>query len=60
MSKKSDHITNPEKDFLRYTENKMSDKERNAFEKNLQKDPFDSEALEGLSTLSPEEIKADI
>jgi outer membrane biosynthesis protein TonB len=60
MSKKTDHITNSEKDYFRYSANEMTEKERNAFEKNLQKDAFEKDAQEGLSDLSPEQIKADI
>lgn len=47
-------------DFLRYRENKMTNKERNAFEKELQKDPFLEEAFEGLSQLGTEEVTSDI
>jgi antitoxin component of RelBE/YafQ-DinJ toxin-antitoxin module len=60
MSDKSDHINKSEKDFLRYLSNEMTEKERNAFEKNLQKNAFEEDALEGISTLSPSELKADI
>jgi TonB family protein len=35
-------------DFLRYKGNEMTNRERNAFERNLQKDPFTQEAAEGL------------
>ncbi len=37
-------------DFLRYSQDQMSEEERNAFERSLQQDPFDAEALEGLSS----------
>ncbi|MCK3684312.1 carboxypeptidase-like regulatory domain-containing protein [Maribellus sp. YY47] len=43
-------------DFRRYRANEMTPDERNAFEKELQKDPFMAEALEGLEQLSPEEM----
>jgi len=46
--------------FFRYLGQKMSDSERNAFEKELQKDPFAEEAAEGFGALSPEEVKEDI
>jgi len=46
--------------FLRYSGNRMKGKERNAFEKELQKDPFDAEAAEGLSMVTPREVKEDI
>ena len=44
-------------EFLRYTQDQMSDEERNAVERSLQQDPFAAEALEGLSSLSPEEAR---
>ena len=47
-------------DFIRYLQNKMKDRERNAFERNLQRDPFAEEALEGLEKISPEKAEEDI
>ncbi len=38
-----------EKDFQRYLNNQMSNSERNAFERYLQKNTFESEAMEGFS-----------
>ncbi len=46
--------------FLRYRGQKMSDSERNAFEKELQKDPFAEEAAEGFSALSAEDVREDM
>lgn len=46
--------------FLRYARNRMHGKERNAFERRLQKDPFEAEAAEGLSMIRPEEAEEDI
>ncbi len=46
--------------FLRYSEGKMTGKERNAFERNLQKDLFAEEAAEGFSTLSSPEAEDDM
>ena len=43
-------------DFSRYRANEMTADERNAFEKELQKNPFMADALEGMEQLSPEEI----
>ncbi len=40
----------------RYRADEMTPEERNAFEKELQKDPFLSEAFEGMEQLPPEEI----
>jgi hypothetical protein len=48
------------RDFFRYRRNEMSGEERNAFERELQRDPFAEEAAEGLNTLSPEEARADL
>lgn len=47
-------------DFKRYRANKMSEAERNAFERELQKNPFEAEAFEGLQLLSDAEIDHDI
>lgn len=38
----------------------MTGSERNAFEKELQKHPFEAEAMEGLSIISPENIEKDL
>ncbi len=43
-----------------YLSDRMSGEERNAFEKTLQKDPFAEEALEGLASLSEEELNEDL
>ena len=40
----------------RYWADEMTPEERNAFEKELQKDPFLAEAFEGMEQLSPEEM----
>ena len=58
MTSKKRHIR--EEDFQRYLENQMTDAERNAFERELQKHPFEAEALEGMQEISPEELKTDI
>ncbi|KPL25957.1 MAG: hypothetical protein AMS23_03895 [Bacteroides sp. SM1_62] len=47
-------------DFLRYSQDQMSEEERNAFERSLQQDPFAAEALEGLSSITPKEARADL
>jgi hypothetical protein len=47
-------------DFLRYRSDEMTGKEKNSFEKELQKDPFADEAAEGFSLLSPEELSKDM
>ena len=58
MTKKNKHIS--EKDFQRYLGNQMTDAERNAFERELQKHPFEAEALEGFQQISPEELSGDL
>jgi len=47
-------------DFLRYKQNKMTDRERNAFERNLQKDPFAEEAFEGFEGIDPDLSEKDV
>ncbi len=58
MTNKKLHIK--EEDFNRYLENKMTNTERNAFEKELQKHPFETEALEGFESISPKNIQKDL
>lgn len=47
-------------DFLRYRKGEMNDREKNAFERELQKDPFAEEAEEGFSGLDTAETKEDL
>jgi len=47
-------------DFLRYKQNKMTDRERNGFERNLQKDPFAEEAFEGFEGIDPDLAEMDV
>lgn len=58
MPKNRKHISN--NDFQRYLENRMTDAERNAFERELQKHPFEAEALEGLQQFPAREIQNDL
>jgi hypothetical protein len=60
MSEKSKNRKKELEDFLRYSQEQMSEEERNAFERSLQQDPFDAEALEGLSLITPEEASVDL
>lgn len=60
MSEKSKKIKSQDTDFFRYHSNRMTDRERNAFEKKLQKDPFAAEASEGFSSLDPETSERDL
>lgn len=46
--------------FLRYFMNETSSKERNTFERELQKDPFAEEAAEGFSSTDPLIAKKDL
>ncbi|MCK5567513.1 MAG: hypothetical protein KAI62_06335, partial [Actinomycetia bacterium] len=60
MSDRSKNRKKELEDFLRYSQDQMSEEERNAFERSLQQDPFDAEALEGLSSITPEEARDDL
>ena len=60
MRGKNKHTKTRLTDFLRYRENKMSDKEKNLFERELQKDPFLEEAAEGISAIEPEYTAKDM
>jgi hypothetical protein len=60
MSEKSNNRKKELEHFLRYSQDQMSEAERNAFERSLEQDPFDAEAMEGLSSISPEEARADL
>ena len=48
------------RDFLRYSKGEMSDRERNSFEKELQRDPFLADAVEGFSGITTEEAEKDL
>lgn len=60
MSDNNKHRKKELEDFLRYSENNMSGISRNSFERDLQKDPFEEEAMEGFSTTEASEIRRDI
>jgi len=47
-------------EFLKYTHGKMTDSERNTFERKLQKDPFSADAAEGFSEISSEDLSGDL
>ena len=47
-------------DFLRYSGNKMTDKEKNEFERKLQKDAFAEEVAEGFEMIKSGEVEKDI
>ncbi|MFV0592347.1 MAG: carboxypeptidase-like regulatory domain-containing protein [Draconibacterium sp.] len=58
MKKNKKHIVFD--DFRRYRADEMTPEERNAFEKELQKDPFLADALEGMEQLSAEEMSQQV
>ena len=58
MNDQNQHIS--ETDYRRYLNDEMSEVERNAFEKLLQKYPFEAEALEGLQQISAGKFEADM
>jgi hypothetical protein len=60
MAGKDKNIRTTLSGFLRYRGKEMSNSERNAFERELEKDPFAGEAAEGFSELTPEEIRNDL
>ena len=60
MKRKTENKVNSQSEFLRYRQSDMNGPESNAFEKELEKDPFASEAAEGFELAGPEEIKNDL
>jgi hypothetical protein len=46
--------------FMRYFGNNLTGREKNSFERELQKDPFAEEAEEGLFSLGPDALKKDM
>ncbi len=46
--------------IIRYLNDQMSPEDRNEFERNLQRDPFEAEALEGFSTLPQKTLLQDL
>jgi TonB family protein len=60
MSGKNKNTRKSLSEFLRYSKGEMTGKERNDFEKELQRDSFAEEAAEGFGSLSPKELLSDI
>ena len=60
MQGKNKNGNDQRSDFLRYRGNEMTDRERNAFEKSLQKDLFAKEASEGFNETDPILAQKDI
>lgn len=60
MTKKSKYIVPGFDRIMDYIHKRMGNKDRHAFEKRLQKDPFLEDAVEGLSEVSEKRAKQDI
>jgi len=60
MSEKDKNEKDQFSDLLRYRRNKMTDKEKNAFERGLEKDPFAEEASEGIEEIESGLAEEDI
>jgi TonB family protein len=60
MSERNKNGNDELSDFLRYQENRMTERERNAFERKLQTDPFAAEASEGLEETDPSIAEKDL
>ena len=58
MSAKRKHRSTNE--YLEYLKGGLSRKERYSFERDLEADPFEMEAMEGMAQLSPEELEEDL
>lgn len=58
MDNQQKHIS--EADYRRYLNGEMTGKERNAFEKLMQRYPFEAEALEGLREISADQLTRDM
>ncbi len=60
MKRKGNNNKGSLPDFIRYTRGEMTKREENAFQRQLQKDPFAEEAAEGFSEILPEEAVSDL
>ncbi|TRX70849.1 energy transducer TonB [Carboxylicivirga sp. M1479] len=61
MSKKNRHTKPHDKEaFQKYLKNEMSNIDAHNFERELLKDPFESDALDGLSTINEDDFDSDI
>jgi hypothetical protein len=47
-------------DFLHYLKDELSNQERHDLERDLEQDPFEKEAMEGLEKISPEKAEEDL
>jgi len=61
MEKRHSHKNDlSQQDFLDYLSGKLSHTEMNQVERQLMRDDFDRDAMEGLSTINPDKIKSDL
>lgn len=60
MSAKNKHKKASREEFLNYSADRMSNADRNAFEKKLQKDPFEEDAADGFSSYPGDNIEKDL
>lgn len=60
MSGNKGNMNSSIKKYIDYFRDLIKGRERNAFERNLERDPFEKEALEGFQSISPEEIESDM
>lgn len=60
MSKKDIHRNKRDKEILSYLSGDMSDIQKNLFEKDMERDPFLADAVEGMSGINPSELKSDL
>ena len=60
MSKNKKYGNMDPEDLFRYTGDGLSDEERHALEREMQKDPFEEDAIEGLSSLDAEQARDDM
>jgi hypothetical protein len=58
MTQINKHIS--EENFQRYLKNQMTSAERHLFEREMQKHPFEMEAMEGFQNIDPEQIQKDL
>lgn len=58
MSAKRKHRTT--RDYLSYLKGELSKEDRYSFERDLERDPFQQEALEGFESLTPGQVEEDL
>ena len=60
MAKRHKYSKTEASDFIRYSRGDQPDQDRNAFERQLQKDPFDADAAEGFARVTGDEAESDL